>query len=230
MFITSVRVDAPVTGFAADLPVVQALQRTPLELAQVTALTGDNGAGKSTLIEAIAIASGANPSGGSKHARFTAATPSAHSALHEALTLTRRRNPRDVYFLRGDTFHQLGEYHASMPRDPLAAIPTKSHGEGILHLARTRFSPGSLILLDEPEDGLSVLSQLELLGLITALSRHGAQVILATHSPVLLAAPETRILEVPTLEPLLFDASLPTTATREFVQDPHGTAAYLVEP
>lgn len=234
MYVTKVSVSAPVRGYPVGLPVVRALQAHPLELARVTILTGDNGSGKSTLIEAIAIAAGANPAGGSRHARFQAAD---HSALHESLTLTRRQNPRDVYFLRGETFLDLGEYHQQLdrdtpfgPRDPLADIPRKSHGQGIMHLARTRFGPDTLIILDEPEDGLSVFSQLELLGHLGALARRGAQVLMATHSPVLLAVPDARILDVPSLEPLLYDASGPLTATREFIRDPRGTAEYLTRP
>ena len=58
MFLTKISVTAPVSGYAAGLGVVDTLARRPLELAQVTILTGDNGSGKSTLVEAIAIAAG----------------------------------------------------------------------------------------------------------------------------------------------------------------------------
>lgn len=228
MFLTRVRIDAPVEGYARDLPVVHSLQQSPLELGQVTLLTGDNGSGKSTLVEAIAVAMGVNAAGGSRHARFTAAD---HSALHRSLTLIRRENPRDVYFLRGETYLDLAEYHESLgPADPLVGLTRRSHGQGIMDLARTRFSPDSLILLDEPEDGLSIFSQLELLGLLTVLARRGAQVVVATHSPVLLAIPDARILHVPDLEPMLYDDCEPVTATREFINDPAGTARYLVGP
>lgn len=228
MFLTRVRIDAPVEGYARDLPVVHSLQRSPLELGQVTLLTGDNGSGKSTLVEAIAVAMGVNAAGGSRHARFTAAD---HSALHRSLTLIRRENPRDVYFLRGETYLDLAEYHESLgPGDPLVGLTRRSHGQGIMDLVRTRFGPDSLILLDEPEDGLSIFSQLELLGLLTVLARRGAQVVVATHSPVLLAIPDARILHVPDLDPMLYDDCEPVTATREFINDPAGTARYLVGP
>ncbi|WP_311524512.1 AAA family ATPase [uncultured Corynebacterium sp.] len=228
MFVTRVRIDAPVEGYARDLPVVHSLQRSPLELGQVTLLTGDNGSGKSTLVEAIAVAMGVNAAGGSRHARFTAAD---HSALHRSLTLIRRENPRDVYFLRGETYLDLAEYHESLgPGDPLVGLTRRSHGQGIMDLVRTRFGSDSLILLDEPEDGLSIFSQLELLGLLTVLARRGAQVVVATHSPVLLAIPDARILHVPDLEPMLYDDCEPVTATREFINDPTGTARYLVGP
>ena len=228
MFLTAIRIDAPVGGYARDLPVVRRLADRPLELAQTTILTGDNGSGKSTLVEAIAVAAGANAAGGSRHARFEAAD---HSQLHASLTLTRPENPRDVFFLRGETYLDLAEYHESLgPRDRLHDLTRRSHGQGIMRMARERFSPGSLVILDEPEDGLSVFSQLELLGLLAVLTRRGAQVLIATHSPVLLAVPDARIVSVPTLEPVLFRDSEPVTATQEFVRDPAGTARFLVEP
>ncbi|MCG7292585.1 vitamin B12-transporter ATPase [Corynebacterium afermentans subsp. afermentans] len=228
MFLTAIRIDAPVGGYARDLPVVRRLADRPLELAQTTILTGDNGSGKSTLVEAIAVAAGANAAGGSRHARFEAAD---HSQLHASLTLTRRENPRDVFFLRGETYLDLAEYHESLgPRDRLHDLTRRSHGQGIMRMARERFSPGSLVILDEPEDGLSVFSQLELLGLLAVLTRRGAQVLIATHSPVLLAVPDARIVSVPTLEPVLFRDCEPVTATQEFVRDPAGTARFLVEP
>lgn len=228
MFLTKVRLSEQVHGYARDLPVVRSLAERPLELSRTTILTGDNGSGKSTLIEAIAVAAGANAAGGSRHARFEAAD---HSRLHASLTLTRRQNPSDVYFLRGETYLDLAEYHESLgPEDSLQDLTRRSHGQGIMRIARERFGPDSLIILDEPEDGLSVFSQLELLGLLAVLTRRGAQVLMATHSPVLLAVPDARIVSVPTLEPVLFRDCEPVTATQEFVRDPAGTARFLVEP
>ena len=141
MFVTQVRIDAPVEGYARELPVVRRLADAPLELTQTTILTGDNGSGKSTLVEAIAVAAGANAAGGSRHALFQAAD---HSQLHASLTLTRRQNPSDVYFLRGETYLDLAEYHESLgPEDRLRDLTRRSHGQGIMRMARERFSPGS---------------------------------------------------------------------------------------
>ena len=135
-----------------------------------------------------------------------------------------------MYFLRGETYLDLAEYHESLgPKDRLHDLTRRSHGQGIMRMARERFGPGSLVILDEPEDGLSVFSQLELLGLLAVLTRRGAQVLMATHNPVLLAVPDARILAVPALEPMLFDDSEPVTATQEFVRDPAGTARFLVD-
>ena len=173
------------------------------------------------------MAAGANAAGGSRHAQFQAAD---HSRLHASLTLTRRANPSDVYFLRGETYLDLAEYHESLGiEDPLQDLTRRSHGQGIMRMAHERFGPDSLIILDEPEDGLSVFSQLELLGLLAVLIRRGAQVLMATHSPVLLAVPDARILTVPALEHMPFEDCEPVTATREFIDDPAGTARFLVD-
>jgi predicted ATPase len=69
----------------------------------VTYVIGENGSGKSTLLEAIAVASGFNPEGGSKNFRF--GTRASHSALHEYLRIAKGvRRPRDGFFLRAESF------------------------------------------------------------------------------------------------------------------------------
>lgn len=209
MFVDEVRSDSPHAAWMGDLKLTS----------RATIVTGPNGCGKSTLLESIAVAMGANPTGGSRHARFNA-MGGASRAL--PITVRRSENPRDVFFLRGESFFDLEEYHRSLGENR----PEVSHGQGIMRLARSRFGQG-LLLLDEPEDGLSVLTQLELLGLLTVLVRRGTQLIMATHSPVLMAIPGAQLLDE-RLEPVLFDASPHTQATREFIADPHGTAEYLV--
>jgi predicted ATPase len=72
----------------------------------------------------------------------------------------------------------------------------QSHGESFLALAANRFGPGGLYLLDEPEAALSVSGQLALLAVIVRASREGAQFVVATHSPILLACPSARLYEL----------------------------------
>ncbi|MGH3803208.1 MAG: AAA family ATPase [Pseudonocardiaceae bacterium] len=72
----------------------------------VTLLTGDNGTGKSTLVEAVAVAAGFNPEGGSKSFRF--ATRATESDLGHHLRLTwAPRKPRTRFFLRAESFHNV---------------------------------------------------------------------------------------------------------------------------
>ena len=79
-------------------------------------------------------------------------------------------------------------------------LDANSHGQSFLHLFRSRFVPGGLYLLDEPEAPLSPQSQLGLMAMMADMVAEDAQFIIATHSPMLLAYPGARIVsfdEVP---------------------------------
>jgi predicted ATPase len=60
----------------------------------------------------------------------------------------------------------------------------------------SRASPHGFYLLDEPDAALSFTGTLSLVVLLMDLVDGGAQVVIATHSPVLAALPGARILEV----------------------------------
>ena len=89
-FLHRVRVDPQglPRGYPFDLPAVAWLMRSGgLTVAPgVTFLVGENGSGKSTLVEAIAVAAGFNPEGGSRNFRF--ATRSSESSLGAHMVLT----------------------------------------------------------------------------------------------------------------------------------------------
>src|SRR5206468_9782642 len=72
-------------------------------------------------------------------------------------------------------------------------LDASSHGQSFLRLFASRFAPGGLYLLDEPEAPLSPQSQLALLAMIGDMISHDAQFIIATHSPLLLAFPDAHI-------------------------------------
>ena len=72
-------------------------------------------------------------------------------------------------------------------------LDANSHGQSFLHLFRSRFVPGGLYLLDEPEAPLSPQSQLGLMAMIADMVAEDAQFVIATHSPLLLAYPGARI-------------------------------------
>jgi hypothetical protein len=89
-----------------NLPVVRGLHELPLD-AKVTFLIGENGSGKSTLVEAIAVAAGYNPEGGSRDNNFE--TRRSDSELHRHVRLVRSwRRPRTGYFLRTESFYNMG--------------------------------------------------------------------------------------------------------------------------
>ena len=162
----------------------------------VTFFAGENGSGKSTLLEAIAVACGFNPEGGTRNYSFS--TYDSHSDLYQALRLTKGyRQIRWGYFLRAESFYNVAtkeEEYSQGPGGRPQHFHEKSHGESFLALAQNQFRGGGLYLLDEPEAALSPQRQLTLFMEIVRCAREGAQFIIVTHSPVLLAMPEAQIL------------------------------------
>lgn len=185
---------APSSGYPFDLAAVKGIGS--IEFAMVTTLVGDNGSGKSTLVEALAVASGFNAEGGGKNLSF--ATHDTHSGLDEHLRLQWNQRPQWGWFLRAETFYGMAT-HIAVDADLALRFPslhTRSHGESFLDLALARFDGPGLYLLDEPEAALSMSGQLALLALIHRASATGAQFILSTHSPLLMAYPGAHIYEL----------------------------------
>ncbi|PNI09512.1 AAA family ATPase [Arthrobacter sp. AFG7.2] len=182
----------------AVLPAVAAILDDGLDLAPATIFVGENGAGKSTLVEAIALAYGLSPEGGSTGARHT--TRSTESVLADHLQLVRNAGTtRRGYFLRAETMHGFFTYLEKNPstsrRD--IAFHDMSHGESFLQLAVDRFRGDGLWVLDEPESALSFTGCLTLLAVLKELLAGGhSQVIMSTHSPLLASLPGAQILEV----------------------------------
>src|SRR5439155_12118710 len=141
-----------------------------IEFAPVTFLVGDNGTGKSTLIEALAVAAGFNPEGGSRNLRF--GTYATHSGLFQHLELVWSRRPRWGWFLRAETFYGIAS-HIATDDDPRAGVRVlfpdlhgESHGESFIDLALSRFQGAGLYVLDEPDSALSLQGQLTLLSVM----------------------------------------------------------------
>ncbi|MEV4641566.1 AAA family ATPase [Actinoplanes sp. NPDC049548] len=180
----------------ARIPAVAALLEHGLNIpAGVTFLVGENGSGKSTLIEALAVAHGLNPEGGSRDARHSSRVT--ESPLGEALKVVRTPGRRaNAYFLRAETMHGLYTYLENLPGSPDGDLHDRSHGEGFLELLARKFRGYGFYLMDEPEAPLSFTSTLGLLARLDDLRSDGAQVVVATHSPLLTALPGATILEL----------------------------------
>jgi predicted ATPase len=177
------------------IPAVAQVLRTGLELpAGVTLVVGENGTGKSTLVEAVAMAFGLAAEGGTRNVQE--GTRATESPLHRWITLERAPGaPRWGFFLRAETMHGYftRQESYSAERDP--RFHEMSHGESFLEVLRTRFDSPGFYCLDEPEAALSFSAQLALVATLHDLAAAGAQVLCATHSPLLAAVPGARILE-----------------------------------
>lgn len=161
----------------------------------VTFFVGENGSGKSTLLEAIAVAYGFNPEGGTKNYSFS--TYDSHSQLHQAMRLVKGvRKAKWGYFLRAESFYNVAtkEEDYADPAHPSEKYHEKSHGESFLAVAQNYLRPNGMYFLDEPEAALSPQRQLTLLMEIHACAKQGSQFIIVTHSPILLGLPDAQIL------------------------------------
>jgi predicted ATPase len=175
------------------VPAVEQLLREGLTLEKgVTFLVGENGSGKSTIVEAVAMAFGMSPEGGSTQGHHS--TRPTESPLSSVLRLQRGLgSTRWGFFLRAETMH--GWYTYSEQHDG-PSFHEMSHGESFLEVLRARFDSPGFYCLDEPEAALSFSSTLGLIGVLHDVVRDGGQVLCATHSPVLAAMPGATILEV----------------------------------
>lgn len=178
----------------------------------VTFFVGENGSGKSTVLEAIALAMGFGPEGGTRNMQFR--TADSTSGLHGYLRMVKGiRKPRDGYFLRAESFFNVASEIERLDRNEPGDLPLppigpsygnkalhgQSHGESFMALLANKLRGDGLYLFDEPEAALSPSRQMAALVAIHQLVQDQSQFIIATHSPILLAYPRAKI--------VLFDGS-----------------------
>ena len=182
-------------SYLRDIPALSGIDRITFTH-PVTFFVGENGSGKSTLLEAIAIAYGFNPEGGTRNYSFS--TYDSHSELCSAIRLSKGiRHAGWGYFLRAESFYNVATKEEEYSRGPGGKpqhYHEKSHGESFLALAQNSFKANGLYLLDEPEAALSPQRQLTLLMEIDRCVKEESQFIIVTHSPILLGLPGAEIL------------------------------------
>ncbi len=184
-------------NYPFSIPAIAKLNEIELH-PNVTFFVGENGAGKSTLIEAVAIAFGLNPEGGSKN--FTFSTEDSHSELHEYMILRKGiQRPKDAYFLRAESFYNVATNIEDLGVGDIygeQSLHNQSHGESFMSLFLNRFLGKGFYILDEPEAALSPMRQLSLISRIHQLVSKNSQFIIATHSPILLSYPHSYIYNI----------------------------------
>ena len=242
-YIEGVKLSSPVPkgSYLEKLPVVRYLSNMDwLSLNQpVTFLVGENGTGKSTLLEAIAVCYGFNPEGGSKN--FSFSTSATHSQLYQHLTLSKPAFPKDGFFLRAESFYNTASYLDEVYAAEFRAdsgtpygscsLHCQSHGESFLSLVQHRFSGNGLYLLDEPEAALSPSRLMTLLAQIHQLVQNDSQLIIATHSPILMAYPHAEILQLTEdgITSVSFRQTEHYQLTRRFLEHPEQMLHYLLQ-
>jgi predicted ATPase len=226
--------------FPFSLPAIRSLDSLELHPA-VTFIVGENGSGKSTLLEAIAVAFGFNPEGGTKNFRFQ--TRGSHSQLHEYLRLVKGiRRIRDGFFLRAESFFNLATEIEELDKAPSFGPPIidsyggrslheQSHGESFFALMNHRFGGQGFYVLDEPEAALSPTRQLAMISRMHQLVQQRSQFIIATHSPILMAYPNSWIVQITAqgMQRVSLEDTEHYVIAKRILTDPHGQIRALLD-
>lgn len=190
--------DIPVDpgAWPLTIPAVAQVMAEGLDLPPgITFLVGENGSGKSTLVEAVAVAYGLSPEGGTAFGRHE--TRTTESPLHHHLHVQRGIGAgRWGFFLRAETMHGWYTYMDAHGGPNDTDYHAMSHGESFLEVLTRKFDSPGFYCLDEPEAALSFRSSLTLIRVLHDIAQAGGQVLCATHSPVLASLPGAHVLEV----------------------------------
>jgi predicted ATPase len=199
----------------------------------ITIIAGENGTGKSTLLEGIAVLAGYDEAGGGKgympvdHSDALEKMGGRLSTVLRASWLPRITNG---WFFRAESFFSVARYlDKAALDDPFGPPPpdflSHSHGEGFLRFFEERCQRQGIFIFDEPESALSPARQMEFLKLMRKMEESTiCQVIMATHSPMLMAYPGARLLRLSKygLEPVTLKDTDHFRVMREFCDDPAG--------
>ncbi|KNF08613.1 putative ATPase, AAA-type [Gottschalkia purinilytica] len=187
-----------------NLPAIKNLSNLKFH-PNVTFIVGENGMGKSTILEAIATAYGFNPEGGTRNFNFS--SRASHSELCNHIKMVKGiKRPKDGFFLRAESFYNLATTIEELDEDVGGpkiidsyggcSLHEQSHGESFFSVFINRFSGQGLYILDEPEAALSPSRQMTMITRIHELVRQEYQFIIATHSPIIMAYPNSIIYQI----------------------------------
>ena len=196
----------------------------------ITVIVGENGTGKSTLLEGIAALAGYDEAGGGKGYRpvdHSRALEAMGGSLAKALRASWLPKITNGWFFRAESFFSVARYLDEAAREPLSGPPpgflSHSHGEGFLRFFDERCKRQGIFIFDEPESALSPSRQIEFLKLLRRMDKSGiCQVIMATHSPMLMAYPTAQLLRLSKygLEPVRVSETDHYRLMRKFCADP----------
>jgi predicted ATPase len=202
----------------------------------ITIIVGENGTGKSTLLEGIAVLAGYDEAGGGKgymSVDHSDALEKMGGSLSAALRASWLPKITNGWFFRAESFFSVARYLDKVNAEYIPDVPggtppdflSHSHGEGFLRFFHERCQRQGIFVFDEPESALSPARQMEFLKLMRRMEEIGhCQIIMATHSPVLMAYPGAQLLRLTKygLEPVTVKDTDHYRVMREFCDDPAG--------
>jgi predicted ATPase len=202
----------------------------------ITIIAGENGTGKSTFLEGIAVLAGFDEAGGGKGYRpvdHLEAMEKMGGQLSGALRVSWLPKVTNGWFFRAESFFSVARYLDQVNLEVIPGVApgippdflSHSHGEGFLRFFEERCQKQGIFIFDEPESALSPARQMEFLKLMRRMENTGhCQIIMATHSPMLMAYPDARLLRLSKygLEPVSVKETDHYKVTREFCDDPTG--------
>src|SRR4051794_12095334 len=199
----------------------------------ITIIAGENGTGKSTLLEGIAVLAGYDEAGGGKGYRpvdHSKALEVMGGTLSTALRASWLPKITTGWFFRAESFFSVARSLDEAGRG--ADFLSHSHGEGFMRFFEERCQRQGIFIFDEPESALSPARQMEFLKLMRRMEEIGhCQIIMATHSPMLMAYPNARLLRLTKygLEPVSVKETDHYKVMREFCADPAGFVEAAIE-
>jgi predicted ATPase len=195
----------------------------------ITIIVGENGTGKSTILEGIAVLAGYDDAGGGRGYRpvdHSVAREQMGGLLSRALRASWLPKITNGWFFRAESFFSVARYLDQAAYEVGEVGPdflSHSHGEGFLRFFEERCQRQGIFIFDEPESALSPSRQIEFLKLLRRMDDSRiCQVIMATHSPILMAYPNARLLRLGKygLEPVSVEQTDHYRLMREFCADP----------
>lgn len=182
-----------------NLKIFQNTKTLPFNTA-ITFFIGENGTGKSTLLKALALRCGIHIWQKEFNLRYE---QNPHEEdLYKNISVQWENGPVPGSFFGSQIFSHfaknLEEWAVNDARmlDYFGgkSLVTQSHGQSLMSYFKSRYTIKGLYFLDEPETALSPSSLIDLLTLLMKINQQGhAQFLIATHSPFLLACPDSRI-------------------------------------